>query len=57
MSKIYDYDQICDEVKRLDDEIRFAGVINEIGRQVAGGIIELNYIIFFRHSLRLAVYC
>ena len=35
-SKIYDYNKLCDEVK-IDPKIRFAGVINERGRLVAGG--------------------
>lgn len=37
-SRIYDYNQICDMVKALDTKIRFAGVINERGRLVAGGM-------------------
>lgn len=36
--KIYDYSQICDLIKALDAKIRFAGVINERGRLVAGGM-------------------
>lgn len=36
--KIYDYNQICDKIKGLDPKIRFAGVINERGRLVAGGM-------------------
>jgi len=36
--KIYDFDQICDKVKQLDAKIRFAGVINERGRLVSGGL-------------------
>jgi len=36
--KIYDYNQICDLIKALDAKIRFAGVINERGRLVAGGM-------------------
>jgi len=38
--KIYDFNQICDDVKQLDTEIRFAGVINSIGRLIAGGMKE-----------------
>lgn len=38
--KIYDYNQICEKVKGLDQKIRFAGVINERGRLVAGGMRE-----------------
>ncbi len=37
-SKIYDYNQICDLIKALDAKIRFAGIINERGRLVAGGM-------------------
>ncbi len=40
MSKIYDYVKICDTIKALDKKIRFAGVINERGRLVAGGMKE-----------------
>lgn len=36
--KIYDYNQICEKIKNLDSKIRFAGVINERGRLVAGGM-------------------
>jgi hypothetical protein len=36
--KILDYNKICDSIKNLDSKIRFAGVINERGRVVAGGI-------------------
>lgn len=39
-SRIYNYNLICDKVKQLDSEIRFAGVINQRGRLVAGGIKE-----------------
>lgn len=35
--KIYDYAKICDSILALDPKIRFAGVINERGRLVAGG--------------------
>ncbi|MFQ5475410.1 MAG: DUF6659 family protein [Nitrosopumilus sp.] len=39
-SKIYDYAKICDDVMSTDPKIRFAGVINERGRLVAGGMKE-----------------
>lgn len=32
---IYNYHQLCNEVKNLDNKIRFVGVINERGRLVA----------------------
>ena len=35
--KIYDYSTICDLILSLEPKIRFAGVINERGRLVAGG--------------------
>jgi len=38
--KIYDYSKICDSIKKLDSKIRFAGVINERGKLVAGGMKE-----------------
>lgn len=38
--KIYDYGKICDSVFAIDPKIRFAGVINERGRLVAGGMKE-----------------
>ena len=38
--KIYDYNKICDSIKKLDSKIRFAGVINERGKLVAGGMKE-----------------
>jgi len=38
--KIYDFNQICNDVKQLDTEIRFAGVINSRGRLIAGGMKE-----------------
>ncbi len=37
-SRVYDYNQICDLIKSLDAKIRFAGIINERGRLVAGGM-------------------
>ncbi len=39
-STIHNYTEICDKVKNLDSKIRFAGVINENGRLVAGGMKE-----------------
>lgn len=36
-AKIYDYAKICDSILSIDPKIRFAGVINERGRLVAGG--------------------
>jgi hypothetical protein len=38
--KIYDYAKICEAVFTIDPKIRFAGVINERGRLVAGGMKE-----------------
>ena len=38
--KIYDYTQICNSILTLEPKIRFAGVINERGRLVAGGMKE-----------------
>ena len=38
--KIYDYAKICESVFAIDPKIRFAGVINERGRLVAGGMKE-----------------
>ncbi|MCV0430191.1 DUF6659 family protein [Nitrosopumilus sp.] len=39
-AKIYDYSKICDLILTIDPKIRFAGVINERGRLVAGGMKE-----------------
>ena len=39
-STIHNYTAICDKVKNVDSKIRFAGVINENGRLVAGGMKE-----------------
>ena len=36
--KIFDYSKICTSVLALESKIRFAGVINERGRLVAGGM-------------------
>jgi hypothetical protein len=38
--KIFDYTKICDAIMAADTKIRFAGVINERGRLVAGGMRE-----------------
>ncbi len=37
-AKIYDYAKICETILSTDTKIRFAGVINEQGRLVAGGM-------------------
>ena len=39
-SKIFDYTKICDSIITIDPKIRFAGIINERGRLVAGGMKE-----------------
>jgi len=39
-SRIFDYNKICGIIKELDSKIRFAGVINDRGRLVAGGMKE-----------------
>ena len=39
-SRIFDYTSICDRILHMDGKIRFAGVINERGRLVAGGMKE-----------------
>ena len=39
-SKIFDYPKICKTILSIDPKIRFAGVINERGRLVAGGMKE-----------------
>ena len=36
-NKIFDYTQICDEIKNLDEKIQFVSVINEKGNLVTGG--------------------
>jgi len=38
--KIFDYAKICNAIMTADPKIRFAGVINERGRLVAGGMKE-----------------
>ena len=40
VDKIRDYVKLCNVIKELDPKIRFAGVINERGRLVAGGMKE-----------------
>jgi len=40
VDKIHDYFKLCNEIKELDPKIKFAGVINERGRLVAGGMKE-----------------
>lgn len=38
--KIHDYSMMCKKVHELDSKIRFAGIVNERGRLVAGGMRE-----------------
>ena len=38
VDKIFDYNNICNSILATDPKIRFAGVINERGRLVAGGM-------------------
>ena len=40
MGTILDYNKICENIKKLDPEIRFVGMINPRGRLVAGGMKE-----------------
>ncbi len=40
VDEIHDYFKLCSAIKELDPKIRFAGVINERGRLVAGGMKE-----------------
>ena len=42
--KIYDYVRICNSVMSIDPNIRFAGVINERGRLVAGGMKDRHQV-------------
>src|SRR5207245_1383016 len=35
---LVDFDTVCKNVLHLDDKIRFAGIINEKGKLVAGGL-------------------
>jgi hypothetical protein len=39
-AKIYDYALMCKSVMEIDSKIRFAGVVNERGRLVGGGMRE-----------------
>lgn len=36
-NKIFDYHQICDKIKNLDEKIQFVSIINEKGNLVTGG--------------------
>ena len=38
VDKIHDFNTMCDRIMDLDPSIRFAGVINERGKLVAGGM-------------------
>lgn len=38
--KIYDYFVLCKNIKKIDEKIIFAGIINDRGRLVAGGLRE-----------------
>ncbi len=38
MGRILDYNKICENIKKLDPAIRFAGMINPRGKLVAGGM-------------------
>ena len=35
---VQEYDQVCDQIKELDEKIRFAGIINSKGKLIAGGM-------------------
>lgn len=37
-TKTFDYDAICNSILSLDSKIRFAGVINERGHLISGGM-------------------
>jgi len=37
-NKIFDYPQICDDIKNLDEKIQFVSVINADGNLITGGI-------------------
>ncbi|PBO84119.1 MAG: hypothetical protein COA77_11185 [Thaumarchaeota archaeon] len=39
-NKIFDYPQICDKIKNLDEKIQFVSVINEKGNLVTGGVSD-----------------
>ena len=36
--RVIEYSKLCDTVMDLNEDIRFAGVINDLGRLVAGGM-------------------
>ncbi len=40
VDKIHDYFAMCGKVRKLNPKIRFAGVVNERGKLVAGGMQE-----------------
>ena len=40
VDEIHDYFKLCNKIKELDPKIRFAGMINERGRLIAGGMKE-----------------
>ena len=44
-SVIYNYHILCQDVKNLDEKIRFAGVINERGRLVASEMKKDGHIV------------
>ncbi len=37
-NKIFDYPQICDKIKDLDEKIQFVNIINADGNLITGGI-------------------
>lgn len=41
VEKIHDYFKLCDKIKESDTKIRFAGIINDEGRLVAGGSCQI----------------
>jgi hypothetical protein len=38
LSDTRNYQNICDQIRKLDPKIRFAGIINERGRLIEGGM-------------------
>lgn len=36
--RVIEYSKLCDAVMDLDEDIRFVGVVNDLGRLVAGGM-------------------
>lgn len=40
MTETRNYSEICEKIKKLDKKIRFAGVINERGKLIEGGLKE-----------------